>query len=210
MMDKKCKICRRAGEKLFLKGERCFTPRCAMNNRPYAPGKLDSEKKRRSPISEYGIQMKEKQKIKNIYGVSEKQFVAYVKNAENSTVNTKIAPALGAYINLETRLDNIVFRMGLAKSRALSRQMVAHGHIIVNGKKINIPSHRVRVGDVISVREGSKNTKLFNEASAKLKDFSSPDWLALDAAKLEAKVSSLPKEIEGGFDFAKVLEFYSR
>lgn len=210
MIDKKCRVCRRAGEKLFLKGEKCFTPKCVMNTRPYPPGRLDTEKKRRSPISEYGIQMKEKQKIKNIYGVSEKQFVSYIKNAEASAANTKVAPALGAYINLETRLDNVVFRMGLAKSRALSRQIVAHGHIIVNGKKINIPSHRVRVNDVIGVREGSKNTKLFNEAVNKLKDFASPDWLTLESSKLEAKVVSLPKEIEGGFDFAKVLEFYSR
>ncbi|MDD3940298.1 MAG: 30S ribosomal protein S4 [Candidatus Pacebacteria bacterium] len=210
MMDKKCKICRRAGEKLFLKGERCFTPKCAMNTRAYPPGKLASEKKRRSPISEYGIQMREKQKIKNIYGVSEKQFVAYVKNAETSAVNTKVMPALGAYINLETRLDNVVFRMGLAKSRPLARQIVSHGHILVNGKKINIPSHRVRVGDVVAIREGSKSSKLFSEATNKLKDVSSPDWLALDATKLEAKVNSFPKEIEGGFDFAKVLEFYSK
>lgn len=199
-----CKKCRRAGESL------CGRDKCAYKRRPYAPGKLDSEKKRRSPISEYGIQMREKQKIKNIYGVSEKQFVSYIKNAEKSAANTKIAPALGAYINLETRLDNVVFRMGLAKSRALSRQIVSHGHIIVNGKRINIPSHKVRVDDIVAVREGSKNTKLFNEINAKERDFSSPDWLALDVTKLEAKVSSLPKEIGGGFDFAKVLEFYSR
>ena len=209
-MDKKCKICRRAGEKLFLKGERCFTPKCVMNSRPYPPGKLDSEKKHKSPVSEYGFQMKEKQKIKNIYGVSEKQFVAYVKNAEKSTINTKIAPTLGIYIGLESRLDNVVFRMGLAKSRSLARQIVAHGHIIVNGKKVNIPSHKVRIGDVISVREGSRVTKLFTDAQTKLKDFTAPDWIALDAAKLEAKITSLPKEVESGFDFSKVLEFYNK
>lgn len=209
-MDKKCKICRRAGEKLFLKGERCFTPKCAMNTRPYAPGRLDSERKHRSPVSEYGMQMREKQKIKNIYGVSEKQFVNYVKNAEATTQNTKIPPALGLYLNLETRLDNVVFRMGLAKSRALARQIVSHGHILVNGKRINIPSYKVRLEDVVSVREGSKNSKLFTETPSKMKDYSSPSWLALDIAKMEAKATSLPKEIEAGFDFAKVLEFYSK
>lgn len=210
MMDKKCKICRRAGEKLFLKGERCFTPKCVMNSRPYAPGKLDSEKKHKSSISEYGMQMKEKQKIKNIYGVSEKQFVAYVKNAEKAFLINKIAPTLGIYIGLETRLDNVVFRMGLAKSRSLARQIVSHGHIIVNGKKINIPSHKVRVGDVISVREGSKSNKLFNEIQNKLKDFNGSDWMALDSAKLEAKITSMPKEVEAGYDFTKVLEFYNK
>lgn len=210
MIDKKCKICRRAGEKLFLKGERCFTPKCVMNTRPYAPGRLDSERKHRSPVSEYGIQMREKQKVKNVYGVSEKQFVNYVRHAENTAVNTKIAPALGLYLNLETRLDNVVFRIGLAKSRALARQIVSHGHIVVNGKKINIPSHKVKLDDVIAVREGSKNTKLFNEINAKARDFSAPAWLAMDSVKLEAKVISLPKEIPAGFDFSKILEFYSK
>lgn len=210
MTDKKCKVCRRSGEKLFLKGEKCFTAKCAMNTRPYAPGKLDSEKKHRSGVSEYGNQMREKQKIKNIYGVSEKQFVGYVKSAEKSTLNTKIVPTLGIYVGLESRLDNVVFRMGLAKSRALSRQIVSHGHVIVNGKKINIASHKVRIGDVISVREGSRSTKLFADLNSKLKDYSAPNWIVLNPEKFEAKIASLPKEIEAGFDFAKVLEFYNK
>ncbi len=205
MTDKKCKICRRAGEKLFLKGERCFTSKCAMNTRPYAPGKLDSEKKHRSTLSEFGIQMKEKQKIKNIYGVSEKQFSTYVKNSEKSD-----SPSLAIYISLESRLDNVVFRMGLAKSRALSRQVVSHGHILVNGRRINIASYRVRIGDMISIREGSKTTKLFAEISQKLKDFSAPNWMTFDSVKVEAKIISTPKEIESGFDLSKVLEFYNK
>lgn len=205
MMDKKCKICRRAGEKLFLKGDRCFTPKCVMNTRPYAPGKLDSEKKHRSQISEYGIQMREKQKIKNIYGVSEKQFSTYVRNSEKSDI-----PALSIYVSLESRLDNVVYRMGLAKSRSLSRQIVSHGHILVNGKKLNIASYKVRIGDVVSVREGSKATKLFSDLSTKLKDYSAPNWLTLDTVKGEAKIIAMPKEIESGFDFSKVLEFYNK
>lgn len=210
MTDKKCKVCRRTGEKLFLKGERCFTPKCAMNNRAYPPGKLDSEKKHKSSISEYGFQMKEKQKIKNVYGVSEKQFVGYVKGSEKLSATNKIHPTLAIYLALESRLDNFVFRMGLAKSRSLSRQIVAHGHILVNGKKINIASHKMRIGDVVSIREGSKSTKLFSDLVSKLKDYSAPSWLSLDLEKMEAKVTSSPKEIEAGYDFTKVLEFYNR
>lgn len=209
-MDKKCKICRRAGEKLFLKGERCFTPKCVMNTRAYPPGKLDSEKKHKSPVSEYGFQMREKQKIKNIYGVSEKQFVSYINNSEKLAATNKIHPTLAIYIGLESRLDNVVFRMGLAKSRSLARQIVAHGHILVNGKRLSIPSHRVRIGDVISIREGSKGSKLFTDLATRLKDYNTPNWISFDISKLEAKVNSLPKEIESGFDFAKVLEFYNR
>lgn len=210
MTDKKCKICRRAGEKLFLKGEKCFTPKCAMNTRAYPPGKLDSEKKHKSSVSEYGFQMKEKQKIKNIYGVSEKQFLGYVKGAEKVAALSKIHPTLVIYIGLESRLDNIVFRMGLAKSRSLARQIVSHGHILVNGKKLNIASHKVRIGDIISIREGSKASKLFTDLQTKLKDYSAPNWIALDINKMEAKVTALPKEIEAGFDFTKVLEFYNK
>ena len=207
MTDKKCKVCRRAGEKLFLKGDRCFSPKCAMNNRPYAPGKLDSEKKHRSAVSEYGLQMKEKQKIKNIYGLSEKQFASYVKASEKSS---DVIPTLAIYLSLESRLDNLVYRMGFAKNRALARQVVSHGHILVNGKKINVASHKVRLGDVVSIREGSKATKLFSDLNNKLKDFTAPNWITLDAAKGEAKLTSLPKEVESGFDFAKVLEFYNK
>ncbi len=210
MIDKKCKVCRRAGEKLFLKGERCFTPKCAMNTRAYPPGKLDSEKKHKSSTSEYGFQMKEKQKIKNIYGVSEKQFLSYVKGSEKVAALNKIHPTLAIYIGLETRLDNLVFRIGLAKSRALARQIVGHGHILVNGKKLNIASHKVRIGDVISIREGSKVSKLFTDLQTKLKDHTPPTWISLDINNMEAKVNSFPKEIEAGFDFAKVLEFYNR
>ena len=209
-MDKKCKICRRAGEKLFLRGDRCFSAKCAMNTRAYPPGKLDSEKKHKSPVSEYGQQMKEKQKIKNIYGISEKQFVSYVKNSEKNVKNTKIVPTLAIYLALESRLDNVVFRMGLAKSRSLARQMVSHGHILVNSKKINIPSHKVKVEDIISIREGSKVNKLFNDLANKLKDFVTPNWISFDIVKGEAKIIALPKEVEPGFDFAKVLEFYNK
>ena len=172
--------------------------------------KSQIERKRKTNLSEYGIQMREKQKIKKDYGVSEKQFVSYVKYAQKSTINTKIPPALGIYRGLETRLDNVIFRMGLTKTRRAARQMVSHGHILVNGKKINIPSHKIKINDIISIREGSKNTKLFIEIPLKERDFSTSDWIDLNISKLEAKILALPKEIEAGFDFAKVLEFYSR
>lgn len=210
MIDKKCSVCRRAGEKLFLKGEKCFTPKCIMNSRPYPPGKLGPERKRKAAVSEYGQQMREKQNIKNIYGVSEKQFSSYVKNAEKDSRNMKITPALAIYISLEGRLDNVIFRMGLAKSRALARQIVSHGHVLVNEKRNNIPSHKVKAGDIISIREGSKSSKLFTELSTRLKDYMTPNWMSFDISKLEAKIESLPKEVETTFDFAKVLEFYNK
>jgi small subunit ribosomal protein S4 len=174
MTDKKCKICRRAGEKLFLKGERCFTPKCGFTARPYAPGRLDSERKHRSQLSEYGSQMKEKQKIRNIYGVSEKQFSNYVKASTKNTGDNKTSPALQLYRNLETRLDNVVYRVGLAKSRALARQVVTHGHILVNGKRLDVPSHKIKVGDIVEIRSGSLVTKLFTDIMAKVKDVSAP------------------------------------
>jgi len=174
MTDKKCKICRRAGEKLFLKGDRCFTPKCGFTSRPYAPGRLDSERKHRSQLSEYGSQMKEKQKIRNIYGVSEKQFSNYVKVSTKNTGDNKTSPALQLYRNLEIRLDNVVYRMGLAKSRALARQVVTHGHILVNGKRLDVPSHKIKIGDIVEIRQGSLVTKLFTDIIMKVKDVSNP------------------------------------
>ncbi len=169
-----------------------------------------AEKKHKGQMSEYGIQMLEKQSIKKVYGVSEKQFKKYVEQAQKSAAHIKLSPAQIIYNSLERRLDNIVFRMGLTKTRRSARQMVSHGHILVNGRKNNIPSHKVEIGDVISIREGSKNTKLFNDYLERFKDLITPNYLEVDASKLQAKVLSLPKEIEAGFDFAKVLEFYNK
>jgi len=210
MTDKKCKVCRRAGEKLFLKGDRCFTPKCGFTTHPYPPGRLDSERKHKSTLSEYGEQMKEKQKVRNIYMISEKQFANYVQSATKKTINHTISPALQLYQSLEERLDNIIYRLGLAKSRALSRQIVSHGHITINGRKINVPSYKVRINDVIAVREGSKSTKLFTDLVNKLKQHTMPNWLEFDTAKISAKILSTPSEIKDTFDLAKVLEFYSK
>lgn len=210
MLEAKCKKCRRAGEKLFLKGEKCFTPKCPFIERPYAPGMLDSQKKHRSPLSEYGQQLKEKQKVRNVYGVSEKQFSNYVANLNLLVNRYKVNPGTALIMSLEARLDNVVYRMGLASSRSLARQIVSHGHITVNGKKLDVPSHIVKVGDVIAVREGSKNTKIFTLLSEKIKDIKVASWLTFDHANLSAVVKEAPSDADVKFDLQKVLEFYSR
>ena len=211
MSEAICKKCRRAGEKLFLKGDKCFTPKCAFVLRPFAPGKLDSERKHRSQVTEYGYQLKEKQKVKNNYGVSESQFAAYAKVAIITATKVKdVSQPMALIQSLETRLDNSVYRMGLANSRALARQIVNHGHICVNSKRMSIPSYSLKVGDIITVREGSKVSKLFTINLENKKDHKSPSWLKADISKLTAEMVSMPKEITETFDLAKVFEFYSR
>jgi len=206
--DQKCRICRRAGEKLFLKGDKCFTPNCVFVKKPYAPGKTAASSKRRSSQTEYGKQLKEKQKIRNTYGLREKQFSNYVSKA----VLHKGSAAENLYEQLESRVDNVVFKLGLAASRSLARQMVSHGHVLVNGKRITIPSMTLKINDIISVREASKSKKIFTERVAYLAKHKTPLWLSLSVEKLEGKVIGMPKSEEVGsvFDIASVLEFYSR
>lgn len=211
MSEAICKKCRRAGEKLYLKGDKCFTPKCSFTVRPFAPGKLDSERKHRSTMTEYGYQLKEKQKLRNSYGVSESQFATYAANAVSTAIKSKDITQPQALIqSLETRLDNVVYRMGLATSRALARQIVNHGHITVNGKRLNIPSYTVKIGDTISVREGSRVSKLFTINLENKKDHKYPTWVKGDMSKLTAEILSMPKEVAETFDLAKVFEFYSR
>ncbi|MDQ5957352.1 MAG: small subunit ribosomal protein [Patescibacteria group bacterium] len=210
MLESKCKKCRRAGEKLYLKGDKCFTPKCPFIERPYAPGMLDSQKKHRSPVSEYGQQLKEKQKIRNVYGVSEKQFSNYIANLNLLANKHKVTGQLALIISLESRLDNVVYKMGLATSRSLARQIVSHGHITVNGKKLDVPSYSVKNGDVIAVREGSKNSKLFTMITDKLKDVKNPSWMTFDSSNLSAVITDTPNDTDQKFDLNKVLEFYSR
>lgn len=210
MSDAKCKKCRRAGEKLFLKGDKCFSAKCPFVERPYAPGKLDSERKHRSGFSEYGTQMKEKQKLRNTYGVSEKQFSNYVENVNKVAKVNNVSPQDALLISLESRLDNFVYRMGVGSSRALARQLVNHGHIVVNNKRISIPSYTVKKGDVIALREGSKNIKVFTTLADKIKDIKTPKWLEFDSKTISAKVINSPSEFDTTIDIQKVLEFYSR
>ena len=198
-----CKKCRRIGESL------CGREKCAYKKRPYAPGKLDSDRKHKSNRSEYGLQMLQKQKVRHSYGTSEKQFSAYVMNAIANKDKSK-TPAASLYESLEARLDNVVYRSGLAHVRALARQMVAHGHILVNGKRVLSASHSVRIGDVIGVRTGSKSSALFVHSHDKLKTLKSVNWLKVDADKLEATIVGRATDIEPSFDLSSVLEFYSR
>ncbi|KKU82144.1 MAG: 30S ribosomal protein S4 [Parcubacteria group bacterium GW2011_GWA1_47_8] len=210
MINQKCKKCRRVGEKLFLKGERCFTPKCAMERKPYPPGKLLSERKHRSSVTEYGTQMREKQKVRNTYRVSEKQFGNYVKEASGKS---GINPAEYLFESLESRLDNAVFRSGITHSRSLARQIVTHGHITVNGRRTDIPSRRLKVGDVLAIREGSKTSKLFEGLGEKLKTITTvPTWLKLDASKGSVVFQGKPKPAQGEhtFNLTSVVEFYSR
>ncbi|MBP9782501.1 MAG: 30S ribosomal protein S4 [Candidatus Pacebacteria bacterium] len=201
-----CKTCRRLGESL------CGREKCAYKKRPYAPGKLDSERKHRSNSSEYGEQLRAKQKMRITYGLMEKQFSMYVKRAMDHTgkQDKEISPALKLYRGLESRLDNIVYRAGFATSRALARQLVSHGHILVNGRRINVASYQVKLGDVVSIREGSKSAKVFTGIKEKIEAMAPNYVLTTDGAKLSAEVKAEAREVEPMFDTTKVLEYYSR
>ncbi len=209
MSDPKCKVCRRAGEKLFLKAEKCFTPKCIFEKRPTPPGKPQNERKHRSNLTEYGIQLKEKQKIRNVYGLSEKQFAKYVMEATDKKGGN---PVDSLFEKLERRLDNVVYRLGFARSRTMARQMVGHGHFVVGKRKLTIPSYQVRNDDMITVREGSRVSPMFTGASEKLSKHATPAWMITDPTKLTATVKGTPKfdKNEMGFNFQSVIEFYSR
>ena len=202
------KIERRIGVKLFLKGERSLSPKSAMVRKPYPPGMHGKAKFKK--MSEYGLQLQSKQKVKNIYRLLEKKFKFYVKEAMKSKKETTALLVK----NLEQRLDNTVYRMGLAQSRDQARQLVSHGHILVNNVKTNIPSFQVSAGDKISVREGSKNTKYF---SALLPEWfvkhESPAWIKVEKNILTGTVEKMPDLNDSGLelkDLQSIIEFYSR
>ncbi len=209
IIEKKCKKCRRAGEKLFLKGEKCFSPKCVFEKKSYPPGLSLSARKHRSMMSEYGLQLKEKQKVRNVYRLSEKQFSAYIKHASSKQ---GVVPTEQFFEDLEMRLDSVVYRLGFADSRSLARQIVSHGHLTVNDRKVNIPSYKVRKGDVIAVRKTSKENLLFGSLGEKLQKHKVPAWLKLDAKKMEGVVQDKPslKESNMTFNLTLVMEFYSR
>lgn len=209
MKQAKCKICRRLGDKLFLKGEKCLGSKCAMIKRPFAPGQ--KAKKRRSNLTEFGREMREKQKVKRWYSVSESQFKDYVFEVmENRASGVDVASQLIA--KLESRLDNIVFRLGWAKSRGQARLLVTHGHLLVNGRKIDIPSYRINVGDAISIREGSKSKEILKVIPEAMKKYSLPKWLSFDGAKIEGKVMRLPtpEDVQLPSEVSTIFEHYSR
>ena len=178
-----CRLCRREGQKLFLKGERCYSSKCALEKRAYAPGQHGQDRKKKS---NYGLQLREKQKAKRFYGLQETQFLNYFKKAAAKKGMT----GENLLVMLETRLDNVVFRMGFASSRKEARQLVTHGHFTVNGKKADIPSMAVKAGDVIAVKEKSVSSPKFKEI--KEMTISTPAWISIDTNKLEGKVLSLP------------------
>lgn len=205
MENAACKKCRRVGQKLFLKGERCFTTKCAMVKKPYAPG---IHGKKRRVISEYGAQLAEKQKLRWTYNIGERQIKRYFREAskEKGVIGDNLLN------KLETRLDNVIFRLGWAESREKARQFVNHGHILVNNKKVDIPSFQVKPKDVIKIKKSSLNSTPFKDLGIRLKKLKAPDWLSLDKSKLEGKLISLPKreDINIPVDMQMVVEYYSR
>lgn len=208
-MDSKCSICRREGTKLFLKGERCLSTKCAMIRKAYAPGVHGrGGKKRRSVMTEYGKQLREKQELKRMYGLREKQFKNYFK--ESASKKEEAMTLLVEY--LERRLDNTVYRLGFAKSREMARQIVGHGHILVNDKKVNIPSYRVSVGDKISVNPLKLKSKIYVDLKQAFKSYQPPKWLKLDKSKLVGEVVSKPEveEVSSIINLSLIVEFYSR
>lgn len=198
---KKYKIGRRLGAGVF---EKCQTAKFVASEARHAK---NSKNKKPKVHSGYALQFLEKQKVRFMYNISEKQFSNYIKEA----VSKKGVSATEYLFELlEYRLDNVVYRLGLSHTRRLSRQMVSHGHILLNGKKTTVASAKVKIGDVVSVREGSKKSVLFTDLDKKLKDYNCPNWLNFDVEKLTGKVSGKPKNIEGFLDLNTVLEFYSR
>ncbi len=204
-----CKLCRREGEKLFLKGSRCLTPKCAIERRAYPPGQhgRESQFRRRRP-SDYLLQLREKQKMRRIYGVYERQFSNYFNKAELRAGLT----GTNLLILLETRLDNVVYRLGFADSRAQGRQLILHGHVMLNARKTNIPSALVSAGDSLTIRPQSAKLTYFKSLKQELDDRRVPGWLSLDTNKMAATISHLParEDIDVSLNEQLVVEYYSR
>ena len=201
--DANCKLCRREGQKLFLKGERCYSSKCAIERRNYAPGQHGQARKKQS---EYGLQLREKQKAKRFYGVPETQFRNLFEKAAKKQGKT----GENLMIFLETRLDHVVFRLGFAASRKEARQLVTHGHFTVNGKKADIPSMEVKAGDVIKVKERSVSSPKFKEI--KEMSITVPSWMTVDVDKLEGKVVAMPRREDIDTPIAEhlIVELYSK
>jgi small subunit ribosomal protein S4 len=184
-IDHKCKLCRREGMKLFLKGQRCFTDKCALSRRDYPPG---VHAQRRSKVTDYGLHLREKQKLKRVYGVLERQFRRYFREAEKFKGNT----GENLLSLLERRLDNVVLASGFALSRNHARQMINHGHFRVNDRRVDVPSYRVRPGDKIGVRDNAKTKKMVSEAVEVNKSQVVPDWLSVQGDAIQAEVVGNP------------------
>ena len=207
-LDSKCKQCRRIGEKLFLKGERCFSTKCAMVKRNYPPGPHGPKGRKR--LSDYGLQLAEKQKARKFYGLNEGQFkISFNK------VQKKGGDVGNNFLRyLEMRLDNVVYRAGFAPSRAQARQLVNHGHFTVNDRKVNVPSYQVKIGQVIKIRKSSQSNKYFRDLPEKLKSFTSDQksWLATDSKELSIKALHEPRQQDLPLNIKThmIIEFYSK
>ena len=204
--DSVCKLCRREGEKLFLKGNRCLSTKCSFERKSYVPGQHGQTRRRR--ISNYGLQLREKQKIKRLYGVLEKQFRNYFKNADKMTGET----GTNLMQFLERRLDNVVFRLGFAPSHAAARQLVTHRHFLVNGRIVNIPSFQVTPGDVIQVRDGSRKMEIFSDSIRRIKGDLDLPWLEIEKAKMKGTFIAVPERDQMNIEVNErlVVELYSK
>ncbi len=200
-----CRICRREAEKLFLKGDRCYTEKCAIERRQYPPGQHGQ---RRSKLSDYGVQLREKQKVRKIYGLLEKQFrTAFGRAERKKGVTGEVLLQL-----LESRLDNVVYRMGFAPNRNSARQLVTHGHFLVNGRKVDIASFAVRVGDVVELKEASRNIAIINDNISKMEHRGVPVWLEMDFQGFKGRVSQVPsrEDIQLTANEQLIVELYSK
>ncbi len=203
--DSVCRLCRREGAKLFLKGTRCYTKKCAFERRPSPPGQHGV---RRRKVGDFGVQLREKQKVRRVYAVMERQFKNYFDSAEARPGVT----GENLLRMLELRLDNVVYRLGLASSRAQARQLVGHGHFTVNGRAANVPSFQLKPGDRIEVRESRASREPFKMAQETLRSHQAPDWLSVEPARLAGTVIDVPRRDQMPLDLNEqlVVEFYSR
>ena len=201
-----CRLCRREGMKLFLKGERCYTEKCAIEKRNVAPGQHG--RARKAKLVGYGVQLREKQKVKRTYGVLENQFRRYFEAADRQKgITGELLLQM-----LERRLDNVIYRLGLATSRPQARQLVRHGHFTVNGRKVDIPSYAVRAGDMVAVRQTSRETPAIQHAMEEVKGRGIPEWLLFDSAAMSGRISSLPTRAQINLPVQEqlIVELYSK
>ncbi len=213
MINPKCKICRRTGRKLFLKGEKCNSTKCPMIKKAYAPG--STGKRRKRGLSEYGKELREKQKLRNFYNLRERQFRKYIDEVLERMHNASVKeenPAEVLIRILEKRLDNIVFRLGFADSRSQARQLVTHGHFLLNNKPIRRPSTILKKGDKVGIRLSSQKSQFFIKLAPKLKNFETASWLLLDKKSIEGTVQGVPslEEALPPAEISSIFEFYSR
>ncbi|MDA0670683.1 MAG: 30S ribosomal protein S4 [Proteobacteria bacterium] len=205
-LDPKCKQCRREGEKLFLKGEKCFTDKCGIEKRSYPPGQHGQ--RRGGRLSDYGVQLREKQKLRKIYGILEKQFRSYYAEADR----LKGVTGENLLQLLESRLDNVVYRMGIGVSRSESRQLVRHNSITVNGNRVNIPSYQIKPGDQVAVAEASKNQLRVKAASEAAEERGFPEWVEVDIKKLTGTFKNKPQrdDLPPTINESLIVELYSK